>query len=385
MATPTFAYTDLKDEIVDPLRFLNAGDNLTIRNSINRAARNVINEVDLKSTKRNAVLSSNIFDDIYDYICPTDLKALIDFQPQINRDSNSRVVLTTEEDFDRKKTISNNLVCIASDDLTRKIRFSKDVLDTQLSVSTFESLTDSGTWSGFGDAENVAIDTDDYVSGGGSIKFDISNAGGTTAGVQNTTMTVFDIEDFAVSGSAFVWAYIYSATNLTDYILKIGSDASNHYTITITTAHDGNAFVAGWNLLRFDFADKVATGTTVETACDYVILYMTKDGAKVSEEDYRFDDLVLHTGQIFNSLYYSQYPWQTATGTWLANSTADGDLINADNDEYDVFIQRGKIEVFTDLKEYDLLKIAKEDYKTAKEEYLRRHPSQKLKFETYYY
>ena len=342
MASPNFSYTDLKDQVVDPLRFLNVSDNLTIRNSINRAARNVINEVDLKSTKRNAVLSSNIFDSIYDYQCPTDLKALIDFQPQINRDSDSRVVLTTEEQFDRKKTISNNLVCIAYDDFSRKIRFSKDVLDTQLTVSNFDSLTVSGTWVLFGDATNVAIDTDDYVSGGGSIKFDISNAGGTIAGVQNLAMTEFDISDFTTEGSAFVWAYINSATNLTNYILRIGSSATVYYTITITTAHDGNAFQAGWNLLRFDFADKVATGTPSETACIYTALYMTKATGKVSEDDYRFDDLVLHTGQIYSALYYSLYPFQTSAGVWIANSTADTDLVNAESDEYNLFIFKPK-------------------------------------------
>ena len=54
---------------------------------INSAARTVNSEMDLRSMKRKSSLSPFLFDDIYSYSCPSDLKgiSIIDIQPQINR------------------------------------------------------------------------------------------------------------------------------------------------------------------------------------------------------------------------------------------------------------------------------------------------------------
>lgn len=381
----TYTYVNLKDEIANTERFPDVANNLTIRTVINQSARGVIREIDLKSTKRKALLSSRLFDNIYDYACPTDLKALIDFQPQLNRDADSRIIWTTEENFDRKKEILNNLVTVSYDDLSRKIRASMDVDDTKLTVSTMESLTDDGSWVLFGDAENVELDNDNYAEGSGSIKFDISSAGGTTAGIQNSTFTDIDISDYTSGGSATIWHYISSTANITNYILRLGNDDSNYYSMTTTTQADGNAFVSGWNLLKFDFSGKSETGSVTETACDYAVIYMTKDGAKVSETDYRFDDLQLHTGQIFSALYYSNFAWQTNAGVWIENSTADTDYINATSEEFDLFIQKGKIAVFQELKEWDLMKLAQQEYSEMKRIYGQKYPSERLLLSQKYY
>lgn len=381
----SYSYTTFRDDIANSERFPDITNNLSIRTVINRSVRNVNREVDLKSTKRKAGLTSRIFDNVYDYPCPADLKALIDFQPQLNRDSDTRIKWTTEELFDRKKEILTNLVTISHDDMARKIRASMDVKDTTLKVSNMDSLTEDGTWTLFGDAENVALDNDNYAEGSGSIKFDISSAGGTTAGIYKVFDDQFDITDYVSGGSAIVWHYASNVTNLTNFILRIGNDASNYYDMTATTQVDGNAFVVGWNLLKFDFSGKSETGSVTDTTCDYVAIYMTKDGAKVSETDYRFDDFQLHVGQIFSALFYSNYCWQTSGGTWIENSTADTDILNATSEEYDLFVENGKREVFNELKEWDLADRAEKRYQEIRKAYTQRYPSERLKLEQRYY
>ena len=392
MAVGAYSYTNLKDQIVDTLSYANAGSSVTVLNVINRACRLVNSEIDLRSAKRRAALSPKVFDDQYDYTCPTDLKdeAIIDIIAQANRSADSDFRLVTPQEFDRKKTLSKNLVAFSDDDLVRKVRVSADINDTVLAVASFDSLTnDGGTWALFGDAENVAADTDNYLEGSGSVKFDISSAGGTTAGLQNTGLTTFDITNYVNNGSVFVWAYINTVVDtgsdgLTNFILRIGNDSSNYYTQTITTTNESAAFAAGWNLLRFDFASMTQTGTVDLDACDYIALYMTKETGKV-DNGYRFDNLTLHTGEYHDIFYYSKYPWQSSAGTYIPNSTTSTDLLNADTDEFELFVMKGKVEMFRELKEYDQMKLSQQEYEMLKDKYMRRNRSQRLKYEFNYY
>jgi hypothetical protein len=228
---------------------------------------------------------------------------------------------------------------------------------------TIDELDSIGTWVGFGDGENLVVDTVNYVKGNASINWDINAGGGTTAGITNPSVSTFDITEYSSEGYLFTWAYLSSKTNVTNFIIRVGSDSSNYYTITATTKNDGTAFEDGWNLIRFNFSSKTTVGTPDEDACDYVALYMTKAGAKINETDYRFDQIIMSKGIPFNVLYYSEYPWQTNAGVWIANSTADTDYINASGDEFDLFVEACRIEVYRDLKDYDQMKLAQNEYK----------------------
>ena len=104
---------------------------------------------------------------------------------------------------------------------------------------------------------------------------------------------------------------------------------------------------------------------------------MTKTSGK-SDDGYRFDDISFHTGEIHNVLYYTRYPWQTSAGVFIENSTVDGDYINAETDEFDLFVYKGKEELFKELRRFDLAKSAKEDYELLKKEYKKRNISERV-------
>jgi hypothetical protein len=367
---------------------------------INDAVTEVIGDLDMRSTKRKSALSPNMFDDVYDYTCPGDLKAnrIIDIRPQIDRGRLDQWILTTEEEFDRLKQdhrvdtwgdpiklnrnywLGTNICAIADDDFVRKLKISRVVDDK---ATTVDPLSAVGTWVVFGDGTNLTRDSDNFVKGSASLNWDISAAGGTTAGIYNSTVTQFDITSY-LSGSVFVWAYITSATNLTNYILRIGSSSSAYYSITITTTNEGTAFSEGWNLLRFDFINKVATGTVDEDACDYVAIYMTKAAGKISETDYRFNNLVMAVGQHYDLVYYTKYGWQSSTGTYLENSTADTDYLNVDTDELSIVVAKA-----TELGERHL-RSGRETgaitlYENKKAKYQFNNPSEALLLTTTYF
>lgn len=321
-------------------------------NSIaNEAVKEVLADLDLRSTIRKSLLTPNLFDEVFRYTCPTDLKQdkVIDIQPQVDRHRLDHWTLTTQEEFDRWKNVQRldrygdpielddsiwmgkNLVAIERDDMTNKLLLSRVIDDDELGIDTLDSV---GDWAGYGDGENLTADSGNYIEGSGCINWDINADGGTTAGIYNDSLDTFDISDYITNGYIFVWVYLSDATDVTNFIIRIGSGASNYYSVTITTNNEGNSFEDGWNLLRFDFSNASETGTVVTDACDYIASYMTKDAAKVSETDYRFDDLRIKLGDYYYVEYYSKFGWQTSGGSWQLESSADTDYLNAESDEY---------------------------------------------------
>ncbi len=208
----------------------------------NQAVRSVLSDIDLKSTLRRSVLSPNLFDDVYQYAAPSDLKgySIVDIQPQINRGRRDYWKLTTPEEFDRYKNQDQgtNYVALDSRDGSNLMLLSMDISDSNDFI--IDRLDSVGDWEGFGDGENLTADTGDYVKGSGSINWDINADGGTTAGIVNSSLTSFDISDYLMDGSVLVWAYISDTDDLTNFILRLGSSSSNYYSITVTTNNEGN-------------------------------------------------------------------------------------------------------------------------------------------------
>jgi hypothetical protein len=377
---PSFSQTNYQDQIVDPLKYPNIATQITIQNILNRAVRSAIAELDLRSTIRTAPLASKLFDDVYDYACPTDMKAeaIIDLVPQFGRTvANGSYYLVHPMVFDRRKTLDERMVSFHEDDLVRRIRASLDVNDTSLMVASFNSKTaDGGTWAVYNDATNAVNDGDNYVEGSGSVKFDLTGAA-TTAGLYNSALDTFDLTKYKDNGSAFVWIYVNTIANLTNFILEIGNSTSNYYSMTATTNNEGVAFYVGWNLVRFDFSGKSTTGTVTDTTAKHVRLYMTKSAGK-SDDGYRFDGLSLHTGEYYDVMYYSRYGWQTNAGVWQENSSAATDKLNCDTDEFDLLVAKGKVEVAKEMREYDQLKIAEGEYAKLVALYRMNNPSKRM-------
>jgi len=391
---PTYTFTSLQDSVTvrlhNQLGQLAGASNSTqnIMVALNDGVRQCL-EIDFRSTKRKSTIAPNLFNEIYQYTAPTDLKGkkVIGIQPQkLDRSRHTAYELVPEENFDQLKQTRSNLISFTDRDFTRKLLASVDVNDDSLVVSPLDAMTGNGTWALFGDGTNLSADTYEYIKGSGSIKWDISAAGGTTAGIQASNVNTFDLTKYASAGSAFVWAYITSATDITNFKLRLGNSASNYYEMTATTANEGTAFVAGWNLLRFDFSGKATTGTVTLTTCSYAVIYMTKAAGKISETDYRFDHIILKLGEINNLIYYSKYLWQTSAGAWIENSTTTTDKLNVDTEEYPIIVEKCVEWASAGIREYQAdWKIARENYERMKKEYRKMYRSEALQDQTDYY
>lgn len=376
----TFIYTraQLKSDINRGI-FGKIGMLISEQDTMNEIVRTVTSDLDMRSARRQATLSPNLYNGIYDYACPADLDAmkLIDIPAQAKRgDGEFFLVPTTEFAISPKK----GMVSIKDFNGTRVLQVNSNIDSKSITISELDGFySGGGTWELFGDAEFLGADDADFVKGAGSLTFDINDNAGTTAGIVNSSLNPVDLSNYlGGTSSFFVWAKITSVTNLTDYKLRFGNDSSNYHTLTTTTRADGTAFVNGWNLLKFDLNMSVAveTGTVDETNITYAALYMTKTTGKVSETDYKFDWLVLKKGVVHNIDYYSKYGWVTAAGAYIENSTSPSDLLVADKDEYDLIVAKGREIAGFEVKEFEASAANAEIYKSKKRDYQMRNPSE---------
>lgn len=353
----------------------------------NAAVRSVLNEVDLRSTKRGALLSPKLFNGEYNYAQPSDIKKykLVDIPAQAKR-SDGQWDLVTAEEFDRTKAFNRGMLAFDSYDSIRTLKISSNVDDLSLVLSPLSGITSSGTWTAFGDLTGIASDTDDYVKGSGSIKGNISAAGGTTCGIQTSNLNSADITNYlGGNSSVFIWVEITDPTNITNYILRLGSSSSSYYSKTVTAQNDGTAFTSGWNLLRFDLSSLTTVGTPTVTAITYAAIYFTKTAGKISESDYKFNWLTVKKGVIHNLRYYSKYGWQSSAGAYKENSTDELDVLVADTDEIDMYIHRGVSMALRELAPLDNYTARDLEWKQMVKDYQMSNPSEAMIITSEYY
>lgn len=300
-----------------------------IEGLFNRSARQFLLDLDPQETIRVADFSS-VFDSIYTYSAPSDLKGnkIIDIRPRFNRNKSENITQTYSEEFDLYK--ENQNFALEFDDLTKTLRLRKNV-GGRILINGCDTVTANGTWAVSGGASNLTADTIDKVEGSGSLNFDLDGA---TAGVlENSSMQVVDLTDHDEKSSLFV--RVYMPTVATNVILRWGNDSSNYWSRTMTTAYDG-AFRVGWNVIQFDWNGATETGTVAPASIDYARVTITYTGT--ADTDFRVDEISSHLPYAFEVVYYSKFLFRNSSGTWIEQTTAAADLINLDTESFKIYM-----------------------------------------------
>ena len=387
--TPTYTQADFY-EIVDGMvhqKFAQTNDRQVLSN---RAVRYVLGDVDLRTAQRSAALSPNMFTNIFDYGAPSDLKGekIIDIRKQVSRPSYEKWLLVDEVDFDRRKNLSNYRIAVRYENFATLLRIDGLPNSAYQNIHDCNSITADGTWAASADASNLTIDTVNYITGGGSLNFDMA-AGAATGVLELTGMTAIDLTDYDEKGSIFAWVYIpdYSdaqADTVTNFILRFGYDSSNYWSRTVTTDNAGNTFHDGWNLLRFDWNGATETGTVAPATIDYLRLTVTKSTSLAADTDWRVDSIVIQMGEIYDTVYYSKYGWQTTAGVYIEESSATTDLLIADTDEVEGIAFKAAEFASQELKEKAEAGYFKGEYEQWKRKYKSMNPSKALKIRRQY-
>lgn len=328
----SYTITKVKNDLTGILKGSTTDKVKNLTEIFNRSAREILLDIDPTETKRTQQITNALYDSVYDYAVPTDLKGnkVIDIRKQVNRDDKFNQYYSEEFDFEKLEGSFH----IRHNSGVKTIRIAADI-PSGATLHDAGSLTSNGTWTAGGDATNLTVDTLNYVTGASSFNFDLSGA--TTEGyLEVSDISAVDLTDYEDNSAVFVWVYIPDTSIITSFTLRWGSDSSNYWSGSVTEAQTG-AFVTGWNLLRFDWnGDTTETGSPTVTAIDYLRFIVTYDGT--AETDLRIDNIVVRRGYIYNIEYYSKYLFQNSAGTWKEETDDDSDIVNLDTESYNIYL-----------------------------------------------
>jgi len=370
----SYSYLDFKKAVNDGIHG-KISSVIDVRAFLNRAVRRVNSSADLRSTKRTSSLAPGIYEQVYTYPAPADLKddCIVDIRKQYERIEAFNA--TTAEEFDRRKGYDKSSIAVDDRDGVKILNIATDLNTNELTINACDSLTGNGTFVAADDASNITLDTYNKVNSSASIKYDLAT-GAILATITNSTMTAVDLTQYK-NQEIFVWQYIPLTTLLTSFTIRWGTGASDYWTATATTTADGLAFKVGWNLLRFSWPT-TATGTPTITSVNYFQLRINKTALMAASNDWRTDFIVARAGEIHDVIYYSRYFWTTTTGAYIPDSTADTDLIVGDEEDFELYV-KSAMDLAGPVCRLEVLERRenKDDYESTIEQYRTMKPSER--------
>ncbi len=303
---------------------------------INRAARQLLLDLDPQETKRSVEFVAPIFNSVFDYPIAADVKGnkIIDVFPQVQRIPQDVWLQSYNQAFDvfKQNLFSfQNMFTINFNTSLKTIRINAPWLNPPVIINQVESTNDNGTWTAGGTASGLAVNNTNFAQGAGSLQF---NATTGAAYIENSTSEALDLSAVVNQSYLFVWVYVPMAANLTDVKLRWGSSATNYYEGTATQTQQGTVFVNGWNLCQFPWVNAVTHGTPNSSSITY--LRVTLD-LTASATACLVNGINSILGSILSYEYYSKYLFRdSSTGVYQETVTDDSNLINLDTESYNL-------------------------------------------------
>lgn len=318
---------------------LHGGSLNKVRNfegAMQRAANTMLTKVDPIDTERIAALANTIHDDVYNYSLPSDFKKIIDLVPQNRRDLLDSANRNLAERFDLRKKLADKTISIEGSEGSKIIRINWRSRQPK-TLNEANNLTSNGTWSVVASATGLVADSIDYVSGSGSLRFNVIATGD---GIQNSDMTQVNLTDEDEVGDFYFWIKLKDSTDvsrLTNVALIWGNDLTTNYWTGVaqTTQADGSAFKVGWNQIKVPWSTATETGTVNPATIDSLKITFTRSGQITN---IRVDNITCSIGRNFDIKYYSKYLLKNSAGTWIAKTSSDDDEIVLDSDAIQIYL-----------------------------------------------
>jgi len=328
--------TALKNDLAGVLHGTQLNQIQNLNGVINRAARQLLLDVDPQETKRTLEFTGPIFNTVFDYPIAADVKGnkIIDIFPQVNRIPRDIWSQIYNQAFDIAKQniyASADMFTMNFNTGLKTVRINAPFLNPPTVINQIEAIGTNGTWAAGGTASNLAVNNTNYVQGAGSLQFD-----GTTgaAYLENSTMTAIDLSAVKNQSYLFVWVYVPTGANLTSVELRWGSSSSNYYSSTVTVNQAATAFVNGWNQCQFIWSTASVVGSPNAAAINYARVTLNLSANATACLVNGLDSIL---GSILSYAYYSKYLFRDATtGAFQETVTDDSNLINLDTESYNL-------------------------------------------------
>jgi len=333
----SYLISQLKDDLERKMHGTTLSQIASPYDLIYEAARNLIAKIDPKETVRVSQITNGVYNKVYSYILPSDIKGnkILSILPQAQVGPRDNMAQIYNEQFDLYKNREGGNLNVEFNSGIKTLNLSVKNNKAGKTLNSANSITDNGTWSAGGNASNLFSDNLTKFSGSSSLRFDLAG-GGSQGTLTNSTMTAIDCSDEEKVGAIFIPVYIPTPGAVTSIALNFGNDASNYWTNTVTAASDATEFKTGWNLLRFNWDSATKTGTVNATTIDYLKVDVNYNGTEIL--NFRVDNIVLRLGQIYDLKYYSKFLFRSTAGIWKEAPTEDTDTVNLDTDSYNILL-----------------------------------------------
>ncbi len=336
----SYSILDLKNDLEGVLHGTTNNQIQNLDGVINRAARQLLLDLDPQETKRTVEFVAPIFNTVYDYPIADDVKGnkLIDLFPQVQRIPQDIWLQSYNQAFDvMKQNIFSmtNMFTINFNSSLKTIRINAPWLNPPIIVNQIDSITDNGTWATGGTGSNLSENNTNFATGAGSLQFDATTG---VAYIENSDMVAVNLSDVVNQASMFVWVYVPTGADLTSVILRWGSSSSDYYTKTVITTQQGTTFVNGWNLCQFDWATATTVGTPDDTLINYARVSLTMSANATAVKVNGLNSIL---GTVLQYEYYSKYLFRNAsTGAYQETVLDDSDLVNLDTESYNLLFNQ---------------------------------------------
>lgn len=354
MITVTLA--QLKSDITPMLKGTSLRQVVDFYGTAARAANRMLARISPDETRRTQTLSTPFWDNINDYILPTDYKQMLDIRPtafpnRLSMPGLSDFSQTTPKQFNTR--LSANSYSIRWNNMVRTLRAQVLPSNPVAVMDAFDptisgvNAISNGSWAPEADVSGLYNEPLNYIYNNASLGMNLS--GSTGAGdIVNSTAQATDLSAQRYEDTSFVWFYIpvgYSS-RFTSFTLRRGSSATAYKQATATVKEDGTAFSDGWNLLAFPWISATTTGSPVDTLNTYRRFGINYSiGTAIS--GCLIDNWTDSLGVLYEVEYYSEYMFRTAAGAWIQTPTVDTDLVNVSVAAYPIFLLEMMSEIIT--------------------------------------
>ena len=333
----SFSIAEARSELEAMLHGTSLAQVVNINGIFNRAARQLLLDVDPQETKRIAKMESPIYYQVFDYSLPSDIKGnkVIDLIPLQNNYKRDVIYATYNQVFDVNKLSSQtNELSVISDTGNKYLRVNYNNKSLTSVLDQVTGINNNGLWVASGTASNLMENNQVSNSNLPTVSCDITTGVGI---LTNSTLEAQDLSSHFDQGSTFFSLYLPDSSLFTSVSIKIGSDNSNYYISPALTSQFNNfSIIDGYNQFGVIFANMTKVGNPDLKNISYVQISIT-----VNANSYGicFFQIQNSLGFLFNLEYYSKFLFSDGvTGAWQEKVTDDSNFINLDTESFNLFL-----------------------------------------------
>jgi hypothetical protein len=333
----SFSIQDAKSELEAMLHGTTLAQVVNVDGVFNRAARQLMLDVDPQETKRILPMDSPIYYQIFDYSIPEDIKGnkvidLIPLQQSYKRDI---IYSTYNQNFDvYKKSSPTNELSIISNTGYKYMRVNYNNKSLTKVLDQVSGVNNNGLWVASGTASNLMVNNQVTNSNIPTVSFDATTG---TATLTNATLGAQDLSGHFDQGSTFFTFYLPDSSLITSVAIKIGSSSTDYYVSSPLTKQFNNFDIKdGYNQFGVIFANMTKVGNPDLTKINY---FQINAIFNANAYGVAFCQIQNSLGFLFDIEYYSKYLFRNnITGVWQEKVLSDSDLINLDTESYNLFL-----------------------------------------------